>query len=317
MTGPFAIYNYDPERIETLCGAYRGAGPLARPFHTSPEIFHADMDRIWRRHWLYAGHSCLIPKPGDWMTWAIGFDSVILARGKDGKLRAFHNTCRHRGARICGEEHGHARAFVCPYHAWTYDLDGQLKTATEREFGVHQEKLALHPVPLKIVAGLLFVALGDDPASFDRAAAEVGEKMRHQGLEDAKLAKSVRYTVRANWKLIFENNRECYHCNTAHPEYVQGTYDTARFSPHTLPDVEKAERLASERFARMGLGGAMASSEMTGAYWRAARTPLVEGWNTQSLAGKPVAPLQRRPRPMCTGSCTRMRSRAGTTTSPG
>ncbi len=194
-------YHYDPERIEALCGAYRGAGPLSRPFYTSPEVFNADMERVWRRHWLYAGHSCLIPQPGDWMTWAIGHDSVILARGKDGELRAFHNTCRHRGSRICREEQGHARAFVCPYHAWTYDLDGRLKTATEREFGVHQEKLGLHPVPLKNIAGLLFVALGDDPVSFDRVAAEVGEKMKHQGLEDAKLAKSVRYTVKANWKL--------------------------------------------------------------------------------------------------------------------
>jgi phenylpropionate dioxygenase-like ring-hydroxylating dioxygenase large terminal subunit len=280
MTG--SVYDYDPERIEALCGAYRGAGPLTRPFYTSPEIHNADMDRIWRRHWLYAGHSCLIPQPGDWMTWAIGFDSVILARGKDGELRAFHNTCRHRGARVCREEQGHGRAFVCPYHAWTYDLDGRLKTATEREFGVHPSKLGLHPVPLKNIAGLLFVALGDDPVSFDRVAAEVGEKMKHQWLEDAKLAKSVRYTVKANWKLVFENNRECYHCNTAHPEYVQGTYDTARFSPQTMPEVEKAERLASERFARMGLGDAMASSEMTGAYWRAARTPLVETFRARN-----------------------------------
>jgi Rieske 2Fe-2S family protein len=115
--------------------------------------------------------------------------------------------------------------------------------------------------------------------------------MKHQGLEDGKLAKSIRYTVKANWKLVFENNRECYHCSTAHPEYVQGTYDTARFSPQTLPEVERAEALAAERFARMGLGDAMASSEMTGAYWRAARTPLKEGWLTQSLDGQPVAPL--------------------------
>ena len=116
--------------------------------------------------------------------------------------------------------------------------------------------------------------------------------MRHQGLEDAKLAKSVRYTVKANWKLIFENNRECYHCNTAHPEYVQGTYDTrALLAADSARGGARREQLASERFARMGLGDAMASSEMTGAYWRAARTPLVEGWETQSLDGKPVAPL--------------------------
>jgi Rieske 2Fe-2S family protein len=289
MTG--GIYDYDAERIAALCGAYGGAGPLARPFYTAPDIFNADMERIWRRHWLYAGHACLIPQPGDWMTWAIGHDSVILVRGRDGELRAFHNTCRHRGARVCREESGHARAFVCPYHAWTYDLDGRLKTATEREFGVRQDKLGLHPVPVKNIAGLLFVALGDDPAGFDQAVAEVGEKMTHQGLEDAKLAKSIRYAVKANWKLIFENNRECYHCNTAHPEYVQGTYDTARFSRQGLSEVERAETAASERFARMGLGAAMASSDMTGAYWRAARTPLKDGWVTQSLDGQPVAPL--------------------------
>ena len=286
-----ALYDYDAGQIEALCAAYRGAGPLQRPFYTSPAVFKTDMERIWRRHWLYAGHSCLIPQAGDWMTWAIGFDSVICARGRDGDVRAFHNTCRHRGARICREEHGNGRAFVCPYHAWTYDLDGRLRTATEREFGLHQSQLGLHPVPLKNVAGLLFIALGDDPVSFDRVASEVGEKMRHQGLEDAKLARSMRYTVRANWKLVFENNRECYHCNTAHPEYVQGTYDTARFSPASLPEVERQEQLAGERFARMGLGDAMASSEMTGAYWRAARTPLMQGWKTQSLDGAPVAPL--------------------------
>src|SRR5262249_8268846 len=159
--------DYDSERIAALCGRYRGAGPLPRPFYTSREVFSADMARIWRRYWLYAGHGCLIPQPGDWMTWTIGFDSVIVVRDRDGEHRAFHNPCRHRGARVCREESGHGRAFVCPYHAWTYNLDGSLRTATEREFGIHQAKLGLHPAPLKNVAGLLFVALGDDPASFE------------------------------------------------------------------------------------------------------------------------------------------------------
>jgi Rieske 2Fe-2S family protein len=286
-----ALYDYDSGQIDALVGAYAGAGPLERPFYTSADIFKADMDRIWRRHWLYAGHTCLIPNPGDWMTWAIGFDSVILSRGKDGEVRAFHNTCRHRGARLCNEEHGKSRAFVCPYHAWTYDLDGSLRTPTEREFGVHQSTLGLHPVPLKNVGGMMFVALGDDPVNFDRTAVEVGEKMKHQGLEEAKLAKAVRYTVKANWKLVFENNRECYHCASAHPEYIQGTYDSMRLSPQNMPIVEQAEREANERFAKMGLGEAMSHSQMTGAYWRAARTPLVPGWKTQSLDGQPVSTL--------------------------
>src|ERR1700752_5331312 len=123
--------DYDAEQIAALCSAYPGAGPLERPFYTSHEIFKADIDRIWRRYWLYAGHSCLIPRAGDWITWAVGHDSVIIARGKAGDIRAFHNTCRHRGSRVFREEQGIALAFVCPYHAWTYDLDGSLRTATE------------------------------------------------------------------------------------------------------------------------------------------------------------------------------------------
>ncbi len=291
MAGSSPDLSYDRDQIAALCAAYRHGGPLARPFYTAPDVFNADLDRIWHRHWLYAGHACAIPNPGDWVTWTIGNDSLICVRGKGGEVRAFHNVCRHRGARVCRAEEGHGRAFVCPYHAWTYDLDGSLKTATEREFGVPRVQLGLHPVPLKNVAGLLFVALGDDPVGFGEAAAEIGAKMAHQGLEDAKLAKRVRYTVKANWKLVFENNRECYHCNTAHPEYVQGTYDAMRLHPENLPAVEQAEAAANGRFARMGLGEATASSDMTGAYWRAARTPLMPGWQTQSLDGSPVAPL--------------------------
>jgi Rieske 2Fe-2S family protein len=287
------IYDYTPADIDRACASYRTGGPLPRDFYVSPDIFKADMDRIWRRYWLYAGHVCIIPKPGDWMTWNIGYDSVIVSRGQDNEIRAFHNTCRHRGAKVCREEHGSGRAFTCPYHAWTYELDGRLRTPTEREFGVHQSKLGLHPVPLKDIGGILFVALGDDPVSFERVVEEVAPKMLHQGLNDAKLAKTMRYHVKANWKLIFENNRECYHCNTAHPEYVKGTYDTARFVPNLEAEVEQQTEAALCRFRNLGLeiDGVMASSEMTGAYWRAARTPLMEGWKTQSLDGKPVAPL--------------------------
>src|SRR5262245_18303974 len=126
-----AIYDYDTNQIEQLCGSYRHGGPLPRSFYVSADVFKADMDRIWRRYWLYAGHSCLIPNPGDCMTWSIGFDSVILGRGSDGVINAHHNTCRHRGARVCREEHGNSGVFICPYHAWTYELDGKLRTRTE------------------------------------------------------------------------------------------------------------------------------------------------------------------------------------------
>ncbi len=278
MASPDVHSDYDSDEIESLCGAYRGAGPLSRPFYVSPEVFKADIDRIWRRHWLYAGHSCLIPQPGDWITWAVGHDSVIVARGKDGDIRAFHNTCRHRGSRICREEQGHGRAFVCPYHAWTYDLDGSLRTATEREFGVHQSKLGLHPVPLKNYRGAAFrcarrqsgqLRAGgrrhrrEDEASGPRGGEAREERSLHrEGQLEAHLREQPR--------VLSLHDR----ASRIHPRHLR---HRALLAADALPEVERQERLAAERFARMGLGDATASSEMTGGYWRATRSPVDGG----------------------------------------
>jgi Rieske 2Fe-2S family protein len=285
------IYDYDGEQIAELKRSYVSGGPLPRAFYAAPKVFNADLERVWRRSWLYVGHDCQISKPGDWFTWSIGADAIVLIRGHDGVVRAFHNTCRHRGARVCNGEIGHSRSLVCPYHAWTYELDGRLRTPTEREFGVHQSKLGLQAVELKNLGGLLFIALGKDMPRFDEGAAAIATQMAHQGFADAKLAKSIRYRVKANWKLIFENNRECYHCATVHPEYVAGTYDVARLDSNLAQEVEHQTDLASARFAKLGLGEAMASSAMTGKWWRVTRAPLMKGWQTQSLDGKPIAPL--------------------------
>lgn len=285
------VYRYDPAAVEALRAGYRHGGPLARPFYVSPEVFAADLDRIWRRHWLYAGHSALIPDAGNWFTWRVGDDQIIVVRGKDGAIRAFHNTCRHRGARICNAEAGTSKLLVCPYHAWTYELDGRLRTATEKDFGRPRSELGLHPVPLESLGGVLFVALGPDPVPFADAAKEIAAQMPHQGLERAKLAKAIRYTVKANWKLVFENNRECYHCAIAHPEYIKGTYDIHRFKPGLAAEVERQTELAAARFERLGLGVAVATSSMTGGYWRVSRSPLMEGWKTETLDGTPAAPL--------------------------
>src|SRR5262249_31816498 len=143
----------------------------------------------------------------------------------------------------------------------------------------------------KNLGGLLFIALGNDPPQFEEGAAAIATQMAHQGFADAKLATSIRYRVNANWKLIFENNRECYHCATVHPEYVAGTYDVARLDPGLAQEVEHQTDLASAHFAKLGLGEAVASSAMTGRWWRVTRAPLMKGWQTQSLDGKPIAPL--------------------------
>ena len=291
-----AIYPFDDLALATLRHGYRPGGPLTRAFYVSPDVFNADFELIWRRHWLYAGHACEIPNPGDWKTWSLGFDQIVMVRGRDRQVRAFHNVCRHRGARICSAASGTAHLLVCPYHNWTYDLDGSLRTATDVEFVKPRSELGLKPIALHELGGLLFVALSPQPVPFAKAAADITPQMQHQGFADAKLAKTIRYTVKANWKLIFENNRECYHCANAHPEYAAGTYDVARFDSARHAEIDAEEKRASQRFAALGLGTATASSAMSGDFWRVTRSPLLAGWKTQSLDGAPIAPLMGRMR---------------------
>jgi len=286
-----SLYAYAPAEIETLIRTHQKGRPLPRSFYVSPDVFAADMDRIFSRHWLYVGHGCMIPDPGDRMVYQIGFDSILVVRGRDGQIRAFHNTCRHRGSRICKEELGHGTRLTCPYHRWTYDLDGRLVTPTEREFGIPESELGLHPVHIRDAAGLLFFSLAEDPPDWDGAHADIARRLKPHGMDRAKVAKQITYDVKANWKLVFENNRECYHCPGAHPEYVKGTYDVIRADPRRVPEVERRTAEANARFRSLGLDEGDVYSGMTGAFWRAHRTPLMEGWVTQSLDGTPVAPL--------------------------
>lgn len=281
--------------VRRIVAEHRPGGPLARPFYTSPEVFQEDMARIWSRYWLYAGHTCQIPRPGDWMTYDVGSESVVVLRDDKGEIRAFHNTCRHRGSRVCPAESGNSRRLVCPYHAWTYGLDGQLLMDPKAEFGLDRKDLSLHPVKVRAVAGLVFVALSDDPVDFEEGFATIARKLKPHGLERAKVAHRIDYVVKANWKLVFENNRECYHCPPNHPEYNKATYDVHRdnavVDPRLEPEMARIVEEANARFRRLGLDEGDARSTMTGAHWRCHRTPLMKGFTTQSLDGLPVAPL--------------------------
>ena len=278
-----------------LVRSYRSNRPLPGPFYASPDVFAIDMERVFGRAWLYAGHACTIPRPGDWFTYQIGSGSIIVVRDQKGGIKAFHNTCRHRGSRVCNSETGHSTSLTCPYHRWTYDLDGRLMMNPKPEFGVDRAELSLQPVPVRNVAGLIFFSLADSPPDFEPAARDIARRLKPHRMERAKLAHQIDYQVPANWKLVFENNRECYHCPPNHPEYNKATYDVLRDAAHANPKA-KAEleaRIAecNARFRALGLDEGDASSMMTGAFYRCHRTPLMNGFTTQSLDGKPVAPL--------------------------
>jgi len=281
--------------LDKLVRERREFGPLQREFYTDPSIYARDMARIFGRHWLYVAHSCDIPRPGDWVTHEIGSDGIVVVRAEDGSINAFFNTCRHRGSRICIAKSGHSKQLTCPYHQWSYGLDGRCQIDTRTDFGVDNSGLSLQKLAVRDVAGLIFISLSGNPPSFDAAYDAIAHRLKPHGMDRAKLAHAIDYVVEANWKLVFENNRECFHCPSNHKEYSRATYDVARdqayYDPARRAKLEERIAEANARFKALGLGDADTSSSMTGRFFRANRTPLAAGFVTQSLDGKPIAPL--------------------------
>jgi Rieske 2Fe-2S family protein len=129
---------------------------LPRQFYHDELVHLAEMEAIWRQGWLFAGHSCQIPNPGDYFIYKVEGDSVIVVRGDDGQVKAIYNVCRHRGMVICQEQQGSIRRFVCPYHQWTYDRDGHLLLQNGMQEGLDKSQLNLHRAHAREVEGMIF-----------------------------------------------------------------------------------------------------------------------------------------------------------------
>ncbi len=198
-------------------------------YYYDPAIHAAERERIFGRGWLCVGYAAQLPETGDYLTVELDGESAIVIRGRDGTLRAFLNVCRHRGARLCAEPCGQvAGAIRCKYHAWTYALDGRLIGVPNMPGeGLDREAHGLVPVALADWGGLLYLnfAEGADAADFPALASATllerfGEEelFARYRLADLRVARSISYDVRANWKLVIENFLECYHCGPMHPE---------------------------------------------------------------------------------------------------
>jgi len=200
-------------------------------YYTDPDIFAAEQARIFESLWCCAVRCAELANPGDFRTVQIGAESVLISRARDGRLRAFLNVCRHRGARLCTAESGSVkRAFQCPYHAWTYGLDGKLIAAPNLTSmpDIDRVEYGLRPVRLHEWLGYAWVNLADEPPSFtDTVIAAATERLgsadaiANYRIDELTVGRRIRYDVRANWKLIIENFMECYHCATIHPELTE------------------------------------------------------------------------------------------------
>lgn len=281
---------------------------LQRQFYSSKDVFQADIQHIWQKNWLFAGFENQIKTSGEYFTYQVGNENVIVLRADDGQVKAFHNVCRHRGARICEKTHGKVTNLTCPYHAWTYNKQGECIKApqTKGQFDLSQK--GLHKAHVRAVGGLIFVSFSDNPPNFDPAEQLMHPQLKLHRLEKTKIAYVTEDVVQANWKIVYENNRECYHCATTHPEYIRSNYDLA-FSyeweegatrarrvtdpshPKYKEALEHTQYLQNMWEQKYGLTCTVDNDFPGEGWYRASRAPLLKGWVNESLDGQPVAPI--------------------------
>ncbi|WP_455357283.1 aromatic ring-hydroxylating oxygenase subunit alpha [Streptomyces sp. SYSU K217416] len=199
--------------------------------YTDPEIFRLEQERIFEAMWFCVARSAELAAPGAFRTVDVGRESILVTRSRDQVIRAFFNVCRHRGARLCTEESGEVkRAFQCPYHAWTYGMDGKLIAAPNLTGmpDVGRAEYGLVEVQVREWLGYVWVCLAEDPPSFEEhvigdVVARLGdvESIDRYEIAGLEVGRRIVYDVKANWKLIIENFMECYHCATIHPELTE------------------------------------------------------------------------------------------------
>ncbi|MGO4855018.1 aromatic ring-hydroxylating oxygenase subunit alpha [Phaeovulum sp. W22_SRMD_FR3] len=257
---------------------------LEQALYCDPGVLALDLEHLFYKEWLFAVPACEIPKSGNFATLQIGAYPVIVVRGADKSIRAFHNVCRHRGQRLCAKDTGSSPKLVCPYHQWTYELDGRLLYARDMGPDFDASKYGLKPVAVQEVGGMVFVCLADNPPVFD-VADKLAEYLAPSGLNDAKVAFSSTITEKANWKLVIENNRECYHCGGSHPSLCRTYSDNPAMTAMEGPDAASPDILA--HWSRCEAAGLPARfTHHPDMQWRLARIPLLNNAESYTMNTK-------------------------------
>ena len=263
---------------------------LDQPFYIDPDFHKVDMETIWYRDWLFIGHDCEIPNPGNYFTVQIGDYPVVIVRGTDGKINALHNSCRHRGSRVCNTERGNAAKLVCPYHQWTYDLDGSLLFARQMGEDFNPAGFSLKPVACESAGGYIFICLADEPMDFAPFKAMMEPYFLPHRLRDAKIAYESTIIEKGNWKLVWENNRECYHCAGNHPELCK-TFPEAPSVTGVNGAAEDPEIAAHwEKCEAIGLPSEFVIDEA--GQFRTTRVPLLREAISYTLSGRKAVQMR-------------------------
>jgi choline monooxygenase len=199
-----------------------GGATLPAEWYDDPAVLRLEQERIFARSWQYAGRAELVAEPGSFFTCSAGRVPVVVVRDSEGALRGFVNVCRHRG-HLVAEGEGRRETLQCPYHAWTYHLDGSLRAAprSEREPDFDASAFSLLPVSVETWGPLVFVNPDAGAAPLATALGELPKLVRESGLELERLRfrERAQWEIQANWKIVIENYLECYHCPVAHPGF--------------------------------------------------------------------------------------------------
>jgi phenylpropionate dioxygenase-like ring-hydroxylating dioxygenase large terminal subunit len=305
------IYRVIPNEIEpglasrlgALLDRQPAASALLQEFYNDAQIFERDIEQVHMKRWLCVGHASQVSDTGDWFRFDVASEPLIIVRGADGEVRALLNVCRHRGSLVCPEDAGHSNRLICPYHGWTYDLEGRLRSA--RNMGdLDLDAHSLASIHCRVVEGLIFVCFADDPPGFDRVEEVFGQSLGRFGWANAKVAHRASYTVEANWKLVTENYQECYHCRPAHPEF-------SRF--HATEKPEEANADLRKRASDLAVAHGVEIEEFDnwpfgdgagGEGVAVANDAMYEGSVTGSRDGSPLAPFMGDFKDYCEGFFT-------------
>jgi len=198
-----------------------GAHTLPAFWYVSPENFARERERIFARDWIGIGRGEWIPNVGDYFLSDVAGESLIVTRDRTGTVHAFYNVCRHRGTKLCVETRGHFQGSIqCPYHAWTYGLDGALNAARNMAEvpGFDRGDYPLNEVRLAVWDDFIFVTLDNNAEPFERVLSPLIGRFARWDLERLRTGRIVEYDIACNWKLVFQNYSECYHCPLVHPQ---------------------------------------------------------------------------------------------------
>lgn len=258
---------------------------LSHDLYCDQGVFQADLEEIWYKEWLFAIPACEVPKTGNYATMQVGNYPVLIVRGGDGKVRAFHNVCRHRGQRLCSKPNGSTPKLVCPYHQWTYELDGKLLYARDMGDDFDASKFGLKPVHCVDLNGMIFICLAAVPPAIGDMAKQLMSYLAPSALSEAKVAYSSTIVENGNWKLVIENNRECYHCGGSHPSLCRTYSDNPAMTAMEGPDSASPDILAHwKRCEAAGLPSRFVNHPQM--EWRLARIPLLNNAESYTMSTK-------------------------------